>query len=145
MADPRIYIASLASIVALTGDNVAHPLGIVQNVQLTKSFEVEPVREWGNFAHATILVHGYSATFSWQQAWGAGLDLVGMNLIPSDDGIASFLPFALLIIDKPSQRNIARIERGIADTYTVDGAARARLNSNVSGQAISLQFETEIN
>ena len=145
MADLRIYQTSLASIVALTGDNVAHPLGIVQNVQLTKNFETEPVREWGSFAHATILVHGYGATFSWQQAWGQGLDLVGMGLIPSDDQIAAFQPFSLLIIDRPSQRNIARIERAIADTYTVDGAARAKLLSNVSGQAISLLWESELN
>jgi hypothetical protein len=145
MAELRIYQTSLASVVAITGDNTAHPLGIVQNVQLTKNFETEPVREWGNFQHATILVHGTSATFSWQQAWGAGLDLVGLGLIPSDDQIATFLPFSLLIIDKPSQRNIARIERGIADTYTIDGAARAKLMSNVSGQAISLLYESELN
>lgn len=145
MAELRIYQTSLAIVTALTADNVPHTLGVVQNIQLTKNFETEPVREWGNFAHATILIHGYSATFSWQQAHGPGLDLVGLGLIPSDDQIPLFRPISLLIIDRLSLRNIARIERGIADTYTIDGAARAKLMSNVSGAAISLAFESEIN
>jgi hypothetical protein len=145
MAEPRIYQASLASIIAVTGNNVAHPLGHVQDVQVSENYELEPVPEWGSFDYATILIHTHLATFSWGQAYGPGLDLVGMGLIPAHDQFASFVPFSLLIIDRPSQRNLARIERGIAETYGITGGARAKLLSNVSGRAISLLSESEIN
>ena len=145
MAEPRIYIAPLASIVAVTSDNVAVPLGIVQQLTLTKSYMTEEVPEWGNYAAADILIYGYRATFSWEQAWSEGFDLVGAGLVPSDAAIAQFRPFYLRVIDRLGQRNIAMIHKGVADTYTVSGQARARLNSNISGIAISLQYESEIN
>lgn len=139
----RIYIASNASIVAVNGRNVGIPLGLVQNLTLEKRFVTEGVPEWGNFAWADILIHGYSATFTWTRAYSEGTDLIGQGLVPSDVEIPQFLPFILRVI--ANNRNVALIHKGIAETYSIGAGARAMLQSNVSGIAISLLTESEMN
>ena len=54
----RIYIASVVSVIAINGLNQAYPLGIVDNVQLEKSWVTEGVIEIGNFQYADIILHG---------------------------------------------------------------------------------------
>ena len=145
MAEQRIYQASLASIIAITGQNQAVPLGLVSNLTLEKRFMIEGVSEIGSYRFAQFIVHGYEATFSWQQAYSAGADLVGLGLVPSDAEIPNFAPIGLRIIDQRGQRNIAFVVDGIAETYSVTVNARALLQKNVSGRAISVQWESEVN
>jgi hypothetical protein len=145
VAESRIYLASTASIIAVNGQNVATPLGLVSNVRLEKRFTIEGVPEWGSFQFADLLIHGYEATFSWARAYSAGIDMVGQGLIPTDGEIANFAPIFLRIIDQRSQRQIAMIHRGLAETYSIGADARAKLQQDVSGRAISLLFENELN
>jgi hypothetical protein len=145
MAENRIYIASLASVIAVTGAGIAVPLGLVMNLRLEKRFTIEAVAEWGNFLAADLLIHAASATFSWSRAYNAGIDLISQGLIPSDAEIAQFVPIFLRIIDKQSSRQIAMIHRGLAETYSIGADARSKLNQDVAGQAVSLLFESELN
>jgi hypothetical protein len=145
MAEGRIYVASSASIIAVNGDGVAVPLGLVMNLRLEKRFVVEPVAEWGNFMAADILYHGIDAMFSWGKAYSAGIDMVAQGLIPSDANIAQFQAIFLRVIDQRSQRQIANIYKGLVETFSVGADARAKLMQDVSGRAISLLFESELN
>lgn len=144
MAD-RVYIASTVSVIAVNGAGVAVPLGLVDNLRLTKTYVVEGVQEIGNFAFADILTHGYSARFSWGQSYSAGADLVARGLVPQDTTIAQFAPFFLRLIDQLAQREIALIHRGVMETFTIDTNARARLMHNVDGLCISMLLESELN
>jgi hypothetical protein len=144
MAD-RIYIGSLLSVIAINGQNQAFPLGLVENVRLEKTFATEGILELGNFRFADILIHGISARFSWGQSYTAGGDIISKGLVPADVSIPQFLPIALRLVDQLGQRSIALIYKGITDTYTIEGNARARLLNNVSGLAISLLTESELN
>jgi hypothetical protein len=141
----RIYIASVVSVIAVNGAGQAVPLGLVENVRLEKTFVVEGVPEIGNFRFADILIHGLSARFSWGQSYTAGGDLISKGLVPGDAEIPQFLPLFLRLIDRQGQRAIALIYKGILDTFTIDTNARARLQHNVSGLAISLLSEFELN
>jgi len=145
MAEPRVYIASVASIIAINGQGQAIPLGLVQNLTLTKTYVTEGIQEWGSFAFADIVTHGYDANFSWGRAWAEGLDLVGQGLVPTDAEIPQFVPLYLRVVDKLGQRNIALIHKGVITTYTIGADARAILRQNCTGTAISLLLESEIN
>jgi hypothetical protein len=145
MAEGRVYIASTVSVIAVNGAGVAVPLGLVDNVRLTKSYVVEGVVEIGSFRFADMLLHGISANFAWGQAYSAGADLVSKGLVPSDAEIAQFAPIFLRLIDQRAQRAIALIYKGLMETFTIDTNARAKLAHNVSGQAVSLLTEFELN
>lgn len=144
MAD-RIYIASTVSVIAVNGQGVAVPLGLVDNVRLEKTYVTEGVVEIGSFQYADILTHGYAARFSWGQSYTAGFDLVGRGLIPADATIAQFAPIFLRLIDQRAQRAIALIHRGVIETFTIEANARARLLHNVSGICCSMLSESELN
>jgi hypothetical protein len=141
----RPYIASLVSVIAVNGQGVAVPLGLVENVRLEKSYVVEGLTEIGNFRFADIITHGYSARFSWGQAYSAGQDLVAKGLVPADVTIAQFLPILLRLIDQRAQREIALIHKGVIDTFTIDTTSRSKLMHNVSGLCISMLLESELN
>lgn len=141
----RIYIASTLSIVAVNGAGQAFPLGLVENVRLEKAYTTEGVVEIGNFRFADILIHGISARFSWGQSHTAGDDLISKGLVPSDVTIPQYQPMFLRLIDQIAQREIALIHRGVMDTYTIETTGRARLVNGVSGIAISLLTESELN
>jgi hypothetical protein len=141
----RIYIASTLSVVAVNGANQAFPMGLVDNVRLEKSYVTEGVVEIGNFRYADILIHGIAARFSWGQAHTAGVDLVSRDLVPSDTTIPQYQPMYLRLIDQIGQREIALIYRGVMETYTIETTGRAKLMNNVSGIAISLLTESELN
>lgn len=145
MAEPTVYSTSRASVIAVNGQGVAVPLGLVTNLRVEKRWIVEAINEWGNFLSADIIHHGISATFSWTRSYGPGIDLVGQGLMPEDATIAQFLPFVLRIVDQLAQRNIVTLYRAVAETLSISGAGRTVLSQDVSGQAISIQFESEIN
>jgi hypothetical protein len=140
-----IYRASLASIIAINGDGTPVPLGVVQNLRLQKRYAVEGVPEIGSFRWAEILIHGYNAMFSWGKAWSKGVDLVAQGLIPEDATIASFQPMALRVIDQEAQRQIAFIFEGVLESLDIGIDARAKLMQDVTGQAITLLVESELN
>lgn len=141
----RIYIAGTLSIIGINGANQAFPMGLVDNVRLEKTFVTEGVIEIGSFQYADVLIHGYGARFSWGQAHTAGFDLISRGFVPSDVNIPQFLPIALRLIDRNSQREIALIHRGVVETYTIEANGRAKLMNNVTGIACSLLTESELN
>lgn len=141
----RTYITSAASIVAVNGQNVAVPLGLVFNLTLERTFVIEPLLEWGSYRPAELIIHGYGARFSWGKAYSKGIDLVEQGLIPSAAGIPQFAPIGLRVIDFQSGRNIALLYQALAETITLSGAARASLQQNVSGIAVDVLFESEVN
>jgi len=145
MADPRVYIASLASVVVINGQGIAVPLGFVQNFTTTKNYDIERVREWGNYEDAELVFHGYGATFGWQEAWSEGVDLVLQGILPSDAAIATFQPIYIRIMDKLGQRNLAFLKKGYLEACTVGADAKTMLRRNVTGQCISVQYESELN
>ena len=140
-----IYRASLASIILVSASGIATALGIVENLTLSKQFENEALREIGNFFSPEIVVHGVNANFSWGKAWQKGLDLVSEGLIPADATIAQYEPFMARIIDQESQRLIALLHRGVPNSLDVAITARQKLMQNVSGIAVSVLFESELN
>ena len=141
----RIYIASSLSVIAVNSAGQAFPLGLVENVRLEKAFVTEGVVEIGNFRFAEILVHGISARFSWGQSHTAGDDLITKGLVPADVSIPQYQPMFLRLIDQIAQREIALIYRGVLETYTIETTGRARLVNNISGLAVSLLSESELN
>jgi hypothetical protein len=145
MAEGRIYIASTVSVILVNAQGLAIPLGLVDNLRMEKDFVVEGVPEIGNFFFADILTHGASARFSWGQSYSAGSDLVAKGLVPADQTIAQFGPMFLRLVDQLGQREIGLIYRGVLETFSIDTNARARLMHNVSGIAISLLLESELN
>lgn len=141
----RIYIASSLSVIGINGSNQAFPMGLIENVRLSKSFVTEGVVEIGNPRWAEILTHGYSAQFSWRGSQTAGDDFVTQGLIPGDANIAQFAPIALRLVDQIAQRNIALVYKGVINAYTLDTSGRARLVHECSGDAISMLLESELN
>jgi len=141
----RIYIASSLSVIAVNSAGQAFPMGLVDNVRLEKTFVVEGVIEIGSFQYADILNHGYGARFSWGQAHQAGEDLISKGLIPADISIPQFSPMFLRLVDQIGQRAVALIHKGVIETYTIEANGRAKLMNNVSGLAVSLLTESEIN
>lgn len=144
MAD-RLYISSTLSVIAVNAAGVAVPMGHIQNLTLEKMYETDHVREWGNFRDADILLMGIGGRFSWGRSQSAGIDLVSIGLIPSDANIAQFQPFFLRFIDQISQRQVAGLYRALVTTCSIGADARARLLQNVSGECISVFFESELN
>jgi len=120
-------------------------MGLVENVRLEKAWVTELVTEIGSFAGVDILTHGFAATFSWGQAHTAGHDLISRGFVPADVSIPQFLPIALRLVDRIASRDIALIYKGVIGTYSIETGARSKLLNNVSGQAISLLTESEIN
>jgi hypothetical protein len=141
----RIYIASSLSVIAVNSLGQAFPLGLVDNVRLEKTYVVEGVIEIGSFQYADILNHGFGARFSWGQAHAAGSDLISKGLIPADITIPQFQPMFLRLIDQIGQRAVALIHRGVVETYTIEANGRAKLMNNVSGLAVSMLTESELN
>jgi hypothetical protein len=144
MAEPRIYIASTSAIVAYNTARQAVPLGLVANLTFTLNHEIEGVREWGNFAVAEYLRHGYAGTFAWGRAWSEGFDLIGQGLFPSIAAIAQFGLIDLTIIDSLGQRNIAQIRHAVIGTFSMGADARQKLMQNVTGECQSILLESEI-
>lgn len=141
----RIEVSGSVSVVAVSGAGIAYPLGLVDNVRLEKTWVVEQVTEIGSFLIADTLIHGTQGRFSWGQAHTAGDDLVQKGLIPSDVTIPQFAPMFLRLISQVSQRLIALIHAGVADTYTIEINSRAKLVNSVSGICRSVLFESELN
>lgn len=145
MAGSKVYISSTASVVAVNGQGVAIPLGLVTNLRVEKRWIVEPIIEWGSYFPVDIVPHGVSASFSWSNSYGPGVDLVAAGLIPDDVRLPQFLPFLLRIVDQLRQRNVVTLIKAIAETISVGAAGRATLAQDVAGQAISVLFESEVN
>ena len=140
-----VYRASLANVIVTSAGGVATPLGLAQNLTISKDFIVEGLPEIGSFEFAELVDHGYSATFSIQKLWVKGLDFVAEGIIPADQIIAQHDPFNITIIDQEGQRILAEIYRAKVQTYNITVGARATLMQAVNGLAISCRFESELN
>jgi hypothetical protein len=141
----RIYTTPTASIIAVNGDGQAVPLGLVRNLRLEKRWPTEMVREWGSYLTTEIIIMGVDATFSWGRAYSSGFDLVAQGLFPSDVTIPQHLPFMLRIVDHLSQRNVAMLYKAVVESMSLGGDERGALRSDVSGVAISVLLESELN
>ena len=144
MAEPRIATSPLATLVAVNGQGVAAALGLVMNFRCEKTFEIEPIREWGSYKNIYVLM-GYSGTFSWGRTKSYGADLVSLGLIPSSTEIPQFLPSIIRVIDFQSQRNIVQLVQVFVQTCSFGGDARARIDEGVSGICQDINFESEVN
>jgi len=140
-----IYRASLVSIILIDSGGRSTPLGIAENFMLQKTFEVEALREIGNFFAPEIVVHGVNANFSWGKAWVKGVDLVKQGIIPNDILIAQYEPFAARIVDQEAQRLIATLYKAVPNSYEVAITAHQKLMQNVQGICITVGFESELN
>jgi hypothetical protein len=145
MAEPVVYIGAELSAIAVPYTGRPVPLGLLTNVRVQKDWVTERIIEIGSYFPADIVIHGVNASFSWDRSYGPGVDLVANGLIPADQRIVDFLPFMLRLVDQNRGRNIVTLYRALANTMNLTLAGRATMAQNISGDAISVRLESEIN
>lgn len=140
----NIVVAPLVSIILVDGDNVSTPLGLAENFSFEKRLLIDMPREIGNFAPADIIMMGYEGSFNFSKTYARGIDMVAQGIIPSDDFIAQFMPFTAKIIDLRAQKLLAVLYRAMANLSAISINAQQRMMSNLSGNCVSILFETEL-
>lgn len=145
MAEPLVYIGATLSVVAVPYTGRPVPIALITNVRVQKDWLTERIIEIGSYFPADIVIHGVNASFSWDKSYGPGVDLVAQGLIPADARIVDHLPFMLRLIDQNRGRNVVTLYRALANTMAMTLAGRATMAQNVSGDAISVRLESEVN
>lgn len=143
--NPLVYIGATLSVIAVPYTGRPTPIGLVTNVRAQKDWMTERIIEIGSYFPADIVIHGVNASFSWDKSYGPGVDLVAQGLIPADARIVDFLPFMLRFVDQNRGRNVLTLYRALANTMAMTIAGRATMAQNISGDAISVRLESEIN